>query len=444
MKTVGIIAEYNPFHTGHEYHIRKAKEVSGADYVIVVMSPDFVQRGEPAVFDKYTRAQMALRCGADLVLALPICYACASAEYFAQGAVALLHALGVTDILCFGAETDQLKLFRQTAQILLSEPADYKEALRAGLCSGLTFPQARSQALAAYSGLAYKNQTFEEFVKTPNNILGIEYCKALQRLESQIQPLPIRRRESEYHSLQMDRSFCSASALRSSILNNSEIFYETSEHLGHGAVQKKYGMNEKIASHLLKYIPESCRDLFLQKSQMPLYTEDFLPYLKLRLLEPEAHCEFVQSTKEVLDISSDLADRIAKLRFSCMDLTYEEIIAVLKTKQITETRIRRALLHLLLGIRTRQIENFRANGSIFYAQVLGLCPTASELLREIKKRSTVPLITKTANASKILEPQAHAMWEQDLHASHLYRSVQSAVYGIPFKTEYECSPICKA
>lgn len=447
MKTVGIIAEYNPFHTGHEYHIQKAKKEAQADYVIVVMSPDFVQRGEPAVFDKYTRTEMALRCGADLVIALPVCYACASAEYFAQGAVALLQALGVTDILCFGAETDEITLFKQTARILCEEPDAYKEALRAGLCSGLTFPQARSQALAQFSQPKIQEHPqsqkmdFAEFVKTPNNILGIEYCKALQYFRSDIQPLPIQRRASQYNSMRMNRTFCSAAALRSAISSHSEILYETSDRFGHGSLHKAYRINERNLSHLLNYIPKDNWELFQKQCSVPLYMEDFLSYLKQRLLEPVSRQAFLESVKEVLDISSDFADRIAKLRFSCIDLSYEEIVSVLKSKQITEARIRRALLHLILGIRTQQIEEFRIRGSVFYAQVLGLRPGASELLGEIKKRSTVPLISKAAHASKLLDSQALLMWEQDLYASHLYRSVHSAVYGTSFKTEYECSPI---
>ena len=199
MRTVGIIAEYNPFHTGHEYHIRKARELSGADYVIVVMSPDFVQRGEPAVFDKYTRTRMALQGGADLVIELPVCYATGSAEYFAEGATALLDSLGTVNTLCFGGESDDISLFQNIADILIQEPKEYTDLLRSFLKQGMTYPQARCQALSHY----LKNQisdpsssallpdqcklpdleTVTDFLSTPNNILGIEYCKALKKLE---------------------------------------------------------------------------------------------------------------------------------------------------------------------------------------------------------------------------------------------------------------------
>lgn len=467
MKTVGIIAEYNPFHTGHEYHIRKAKELTGADYVVVVMSPDFVQRGEPAVFDKYARTDIALRCGADLVIELPVCYATGSAEYFAEGAAALLNALGVVDVLCFGAETDDPVLFERTARILSDEPEEFKTALKESLKNGFTFPQARSRALSLFSWSGNEeypetpDQNYDdnyefpsicvsqkatsslaEFAQTPNNILGIEYCRALYKFKSNIRPLPLKRIGSEYNSSRLDRTFCSATALRAAISDNSEILYETDRKFGHGVLHKEYNLNENAWKRMQKFVPEACRDIFYNRCQTPIYMEDFLSYLNLRLLDSALCTESASNALAcILDISPDLADRIAKLRFSCIGKSYSEIVALLKTKQITEARIRRALLHLLLGIRIQDVEQYRADGTVFYAHVLGFRKGASELLHEIKERSTVPLITKTASASKMLEEPALSMWEQDLYATHLYRSVQAAVYGIPFRTEYECSPV---
>ena len=447
MKTVGIIAEYNPFHTCHEYHIQKAKELTGADYAIAVMSPDFVQRGEPAVFDKYTRADMALRCGADLVIELPVCYATGSAEYFAEGAAALLNALGIVDVLCFGAETDEPVMFEHAARILSDEPEEYKAALKEGLKNGLTFPQARSKALSLFSWSGNEEHleltdSLAEFVETPNNILGIEYCRALYKFNSSIRPLPLKRIGSEYNSSRLDRRFCSATALRAAISDNSEILYETDGRFGHGELRKKYNLNENAWKRMQKFVPKVCRDIFYNRCLTPMYMEDFLSYLNLRLLDATLYNESASDgLAGILDISPDLADRITKLRFSCMGKSYSEIIALLKTKQITEARIRRALLHLMLGIRTADVEQYRTNGTVYYAHVLGFRKDASELLHEIKERSTVPLITKTASASKMLEGPALQMWEQDLYATHLYRSVQAALYRIPFKTEYECSPV---
>ena len=173
MKTAGIIAEYNPFHTGHEYQINYIKEKLRTDYVVIAMSGDFVQRGTPALFSKYVRAEMALRSGADLVLELPVSISSASAELFARGGVQLLDGLGVTDILCFGSEcgdTDAL------AKILAEEPEAFQDALRRNLKDGMTFPKARSMALSA---VFPESEKYQQLLSSPNNILGIEYCKAI-------------------------------------------------------------------------------------------------------------------------------------------------------------------------------------------------------------------------------------------------------------------------
>ena len=172
MRSVGIIAEYNPLHTGHKYHIQKARRMANADYTVVVMSPDFVQRGTPAIFDKYTRTRMALLAGADLVLELPICYATGSAEYFARGAIGMLDALGCVDTVCFGSETADGNLLSQLADILVLEPPVYQDVLRREQKAGKTFPQARATALAAV--LADRDNEFLRQLSMPDIILGLE------------------------------------------------------------------------------------------------------------------------------------------------------------------------------------------------------------------------------------------------------------------------------
>lgn len=405
MQTVGIVAEYNPFHTGHKYHIAKAKEVSGADFAVIVMSPDFVQRGEPAIFDKYTRTHMALLGGADLVLELPVCYATGSAEYFSEGAAALLDRLGVINSLCFGSETADADAFGKAADILLEEPEGYTQHLKEALKHGKTFPQARSIALAAYSSASGYIP-----IDTPNNILGVEYCKALKKMQSKIRPFPVERKGSAYSSSSLDGAYCSATALRRGIFSQSS--------------EKK----------LLSYIPETSHIPFLNARDMCLAADDLLPHLTWQLLRCTAF-------EDVLDISSDLSDRISNLRFACVGKSYAEIVSLLKTKQMTEARIRRALLHLILGITRDTVEAFRTHGTVFYARILGFRKTATPLLHELKQKSTLPLITKTSCASSVLEQYGAQMWEQDLFASHLYRSIRAGKYHIPFQTEFEISPV---
>ena len=184
MKVVGLIAEYNPFHNGHKYHIEQALKLTGADAALIIMSGNHVQRGAPAFLPKHLRAEAALQCGAAAVFELPVCYSTGSAEYFALGAVSFLELLGCVDSICFGAETDDIRILQEIARILVEEPAEYRKFLQEGLKSGLTFPTARQHALANYTGKS--DLTFH--LGQPNNILGIEYLKALLRLKSSIAP----------------------------------------------------------------------------------------------------------------------------------------------------------------------------------------------------------------------------------------------------------------
>ncbi len=472
MRTVGIIAEYNPFHTGHEYHIRKAKERSGADYAVVVMSPDFVQRGEPAVFDKYTRTQMALECGADLVLELPLVYATGSAEYFAEGAVKLLDGLGVVDTLCFGAENfpdsgivstpyfnckdESLNstgpvflfskkyavVFQAIAQILLEEPEDYQGVLQDGLRQGLTFPQARMIALEQYlarlrlNGYQTDSRLASALLASPNNILGVEYCKALAKFNSSISPFPLARLGNGYSEPSLSGDYCSASALRNVL--NSKCIPVPFERLSRDTKSQDQHPQSvscpAVRQTIDRYIPVSCRELFWEACETPFITDDLLPILTQKLISRDCF-------DDILDISSELSDRIISMRCRCIGKTFEEMTAILKSKQITEARIRRALLHLTLDIRNEDVENYRLEGTIFYAHVLGFRKDASPLLHEIRQKSTLPLISKAAHAPRLLSDAGLQIWKQDISASHLYRGLLAARYGIPFQSEYEISPV---
>ncbi|MCD8075763.1 MAG: nucleotidyltransferase family protein [Lachnospiraceae bacterium] len=436
MRTVGIIAEYNPFHTGHEYHLRKAKELSDADFAVVVMSPDYVQRGAPAIFDKYIRTEMALRCGADLVIELPVCYATGSAEYFAEGAVRLLDGLGVVDTLCFGAEPGEASgsaevsaamdcgSFQTVAEILLEEPEPYRLALREGLRLGLPFPRAREEALNRYIGVCGKEirhtkdssdeakkdrNTLSALLSTPNSILGVEYCKALKKIHSRICPLPLPRRGSSYSEQALTGEYCSAGAIR--------------ECLEKGDVHSLDG-----------YIPDRIRALFAEAGTCPIFPDDLLPLLTYRLIDGD-------NLDAVFDLSGDLAERVHRLRFQCIGKRFREITALLKTKQITEARIRRALLHLILDIRKETVASFCREGYVFYAHILGFRREAAPLLHEIRQKSALPLISRAASAGKQLSDPGRQMWSMDVAASHLYRAIRAEKYGIPFRTEQEISPV---
>ncbi|MBR4277086.1 MAG: nucleotidyltransferase family protein, partial [Lachnospiraceae bacterium] len=205
----GIIAEYNPFHNGHIAHLEKTKEQTNADYTIVAMSGNFVQRGAPAVVDKYVRTKMALEGGADLVLEIPTCYSTSSAEYFASAGVALLDKIGVVDYLSFGSESGDIEILNHIASILLEEPPEFSEYMQRYLREGYTYPLARNNAL-----IQYENSLFDatRVLESPNNILAIEYIKAILRRESTITPFTIKRQGSNYHDRYMADNATSASA----------------------------------------------------------------------------------------------------------------------------------------------------------------------------------------------------------------------------------------
>ena len=239
MKTISIIAEYNPFHNGHAWQIAEAKRRTGADFALIVMSGDFVQRGEPAVLDKFSRTRMALLGGADLVLELPVRYAAGSAEYFARGACSLLASLNVTDTLCFGCETEDPAAFSALSSLLADEPEAFRRYLRSYLAAGNSYPKARllalescffpgsSQSSPGYDshfasdadplsppGNPFSFKTATELLSFPNNTLGLEYLIACRRLKASFDFLPVKRQGASYHSSLPQGNFASATAIR--------------------------------------------------------------------------------------------------------------------------------------------------------------------------------------------------------------------------------------
>lgn len=388
MRITGLIAEYNPFHNGHKYHIEQAKAITGADAVIVVMSGDFVQRGMPAILPKHMRAKAALEAGASAVLELPVCYATGSAEYFAYGAVLLLEKLGCVDSICFGSECGDMELLQKAANVLVDEPAEYREALHRFVRAGDSFPLARQKALAAYVS--------PEVLSEPNNILGLEYLKALARIGSKMKPYTIRRVYSQYHDTDLQEEFSSATAIRKQILSgNMEVLA--------GQVPVKF----------LTDLQEAC----------PLHANDFSLLLKYRLL-----VETKESLLAYADVSEDLANRIINRRNQFQN--FEQFCLLLKTKEITYSRISRALTHILLGLKNGD------DTGIHYARVLGFCKRDRAVLAQIKRDGEVPMLTKLT-ASRTLDDAAQKMLATDAFASDLYESVVSDKYGTKFVNEYE-------
>ena len=388
MKVTGIIAEYNPFHQGHAYHLSRARELTGADRILVVMGGNFMQRGEPAIIDKYTRTEMALRNGADLVLELPAASATGSAEYFAEGAVELLDASGVVNELCFGSELGELEPLEQAAELLLEEPEDYQELLRAELKKGKTFPEARETALSAFL-------PEQSLLASPNNLLAIEYIKALKRRKSSIRPLTIQRLGS-YHgedgqpagaphtvSGNLPESFASASTIRCQLHTLEKQIVTSCE-------QPTFG---SLMTALAKELPPSSfgllKDVLL--ADRLVQAEDFSLPLHYRLMQAKEPLEF----SVYLDVSEELSRRIYSLR---QEFTgWNAFLDLVRTRQYTRSRVSRALLHILLDIRQEEVL------PPTHLRVLGFRREASDLLSEIKKKSRLPLITKAAGHPELSE-----------------------------------------
>ena len=348
MKIVGLIAEYNPFHNGHLYHIRKAKEITGADAVLVIMSGNYVQRGTPAIMPKHLRAQVALESGVAAVFELPVCYATGSAEYFATGAVSLLNHLGCVDALCFGSECGNYALLERIAGILTEEPEDYTFYLKEALRKGLSFPRARQQALSSY----LKDENVDQVLDEPNNILGIEYIKALYQTGSLIKGYTIQRKESGYHDRDLSGNYSSASAIRRLLAQAG-----SSIHLRSDSIYDEPPLSD-VLTRLEDQVPSACIDLLRDTHliRYPVYANDFSLLLKYRLMN-----ETSDSLMKYLDITEDLANRI----MNHIDdlISYEQFCDLLKSRDLTYTRISRSLLHILLQIKTADMLDYQARGN---------------------------------------------------------------------------------
>lgn len=421
MNVTGIIAEYNPFHRGHKYQINYCKKELQADYVIVVMSGDYVQRGTPALLPKHLRAEMALRCGADLVLEMPVSVSTASAETFAMAGVSILDNLHVVDQLCFGSEYGEVSALQELAAVLVKEPKEYRVLLKTFLSEGLSFPAARSQALIEYfkDPHHFESDDFDgiltpllnqivQILNLPNNILGIEYCKALLRLDSSIRPVTLKRQGMGYHETFPDQqtassslNFASASAIRNALKSGFGISEILGELPDNAALVLETAVNKK------EFLLENDFSLLLQYCLLNETPESLIGYA---------------------DMSKDLAARICNQINHFENFT--QFTELLKTKELTYTRIQRALLHTILKIREQPKE-------IPYARVLGFRKSSSPLLKEIKQHTTIPVITKAADALGILSADGQKIWNDNLRASNIYESILAQKTGRPFVHEYQ-------
>lgn len=452
MRISSIISEYNPFHEGHKYHMKKTKKITNSDYTIVVMSGNFTQRGTPAIMDKYARTKQALLNGADLVLELPVCFATASAEGFAFGAVSILEKLGVVDSLVFGSESGNIDCIKNVADFFVNEPVEYQERLQFFLKQGLSFPKARAFALGDFFP-----DLDDRFLSSSNNILGIEYCRALKYFNSSITPATIARKDNLYNDEELAEvgKLSSATAIRN-VLNgiNYDIGQDIQHNLNKESSDMEMSKRNTDFNILNPYMPESSLNILKDNwgISAPISSNDYSLLLKYKLL-----LENRESLADYLDVTSDLADRIYNNLNFYKD--FDSFCDLLKTKELTYTRIARSLLHILLDIKKSDYNSFKkvSNNSIQtettnlnkshdlntiesygqYARILGFRKEAAPLLHEIKKHSSIPLISKLSDSVKELDGVALSMLEKDIQAAHIYESVVADKFGHEFRNEFQ-------
>lgn len=409
MKVTATVAEYNPIHKGHEMHLSSARHNTGADRVIAVMSGDFVQRGCPAVISKYERAGSALAAGADLVLELPVCYSTGSMEYFARGSVSLLQKTGVVDCISFGSECGDISLLKEAASLTGSLDDKQNEKLKDLLAEGVNYSNAINSVIPLPSHIT-------ELLKSPNNLLGVAYIKAAYDLDFECDFHTMKRFGSAYHD--DSKGALSSTALRKELLAGG------------------CGLCEDDFSLLLFYKLQSVIEGSATTGEAASYLTSYL------------------------DVSASLAGKIInKYKHAS---SFSSLSDELKSRDLNHARINRALIHILLDIKKAKVNEYISGGYNYYIKPLGFKKEATDLLHEIKKRASVPLISKNADASSTLyshylsddakesldghnSASAHLcaleMFSLGIKSSDLYNKTACTIGKRPFISEYERSVI---
>lgn len=389
MKAFGIVSEYNPFHNGHKYHIQAARESFGADSIVCIMSGSFVQRGEPAIIDKWSRAKMAVLSGADLVIELPFVYACQPAEIFAFGAVNTLNNLGILEGICFGSELGDVTVLQTLASLLITEPEPFSKLIKQYLKDGNTYPRAVSLALKDYCQVnAF--ELAEAAWENPNNILGIEYIKSILQLNSPLKPYTVKRIANHYNDLEITQPIASATAVRQELKNT--------------------GISEKLQMSM----PQSALQILeteIAAGKGPIYLESLSDILLYRLRMMTA--EQIQS---YMSISEGLEHRIKKVADKAT--SFQELIAGIKTKRYTQAFLQRLLCNILVDLDWETAKLFKQVGTPSYFRVLAFNDKGKYLIKKITEGSAFPIINKVA-AFQTDHVRINQMFDYDLRASDI-------------------------
>ncbi len=389
MSTVlGIIAEYNPFHNGHLYQIEEAKRNTGAEYVVAVISGNFTQRGNTSIVDKWKKAQMAIENGVDIVLELPTIYSISSAENFAEGAVKILDSLKIVDTLCFGTETADFAALNNIANVLHNEPKEYSAILTHELGKGISYPKARENALMMYLNDVRR---YANILSGQNNILAVEYLKAIKKLKSDMQPYSVQRKKVYYNDEKIVDEFASSTAIRKLI------------------AMEQY-------DDLRKVMPKSSYMILKQQIEKENYVIDLIKYEKEILYTLRKMS--VSEISELPDVSEGLEYSIKNAANSCNNLI--ELVNIIKSKRYAQTRIQRILVYALLGITKKDMQNSKK--IVPYTRVLGFNSKGREMLSDICAiNSKIQMVTSVKkymeqNNNRILRE----MLEKDIFATNVY------------------------
>jgi len=395
MRTVGIIAEYNPLHNGHLYHMEKAKAHANADRCIIVMSGNFVQRGEPACADKFQRAEWAVRAGADLVLELPTVYALSSAERFALGGVRTLLGTGLVTDLSFGCESRDISALQTLSGILTDEPLRFQQYLSQNLRMGKSYPRARYDALAAYG----VGKDMLEALEKPNNILAIEYLRALRHYAPTVRAVAVARAAHEYHDAELTGTLSSATAIRTALRTGDR--------------------------KALDAMPLYVGGQLLYDEQYPITERHFGPLLLYALRRMDA--EAMAQLPDVREGFENVLLRAAKK--AC---TLEQLQQEVKSKRYTLARCKRIVLSAMLNITEKQVlDTVRAADSP-YLHVLACSAEGKKMLSEIGRNGTAPLIMRHADIARCTP-----LIQQNLATDELATDIYALATGIPVHKDYE-------
>lgn len=453
MKAVGLVTEYNPFHNGHLYHLNKAMELTGADISVAVMSGDFVQRGEPAVLDKYTRASMALNSGVNLVIELPVNYAVSSAESFAAGALKVLDYIKA-DSIAFGSESGNIERLSKLAHILCdNEDTLYKEISKY-TANGISYAAARQKVVEKLT-----DKDTAAMLTSSNNILAVEYLKAIIKNNYAIKPYTIKRQGDSYNDTDIRSEYASATALRENLKNGIKKCIDSDCVAGDSIDtiteddndtnnEKNNDINNINTINISEYIPVKA-GLILSSNTNYIYPDDITEALFTRLLDilfASSYDKnvFIENVMKYPDVNKEIAGRLYK---SAMDMitrtvphmagskdneafSFGSLCEHIKTKEVPLSRIKRALIRITLGLDKKHMEKYTNEP---YIRVLGFDKKGQEYLSYIRKTVEVPLITKTADYKEILL--------DDIHAANIYNMIVAGKYGVKELGDFVRGPV---